>query len=577
MKFINRLLSIILIIAVVSCDNTEFDLQDDPNAVTAENASVNDLYNNIQLTFSAIFNAVGGDSAPGQMARMYHNNSYTYQVSTSQTTFNGLWFNAYSNMFPDIDALLTLTEEKGLAIHSGSALIMKAYTLMALVDLMGNVPFLDAGQGTEVISPAATPGDQVYQAADDLLTSAINLLSGTTAALPSNDNFYGGDAAKWVTCAKSLRLRAAITKRLIDPSGSASTINALVSEGDLIDEAGEDFQFNFGQTRNNPNSRHPFYNNHYETGDGTYIPNYYMWLLRADKIDADENLVVDPRIRYYFYRKVDDAVGQDQTTYGCHFSNLPDQNAQPAHYAAIDPRLPYCVASEDGYSGRDFLNGEGIPPDGPTRTSYGLYPGGGQFDDNTFDDTRQSGTTGGLGQGIHPIMLASFTDFMRAEAALMIGTNDDPRALLESGMQKSIAKVKSFGSLVAATLSRQIDDPLTMESRSVEELFVPTDEDVQAYIDFVLAQYDAAGDKDKQLDIVMKEYLIALYGNGLEAYNMYRRTGKPDNMAPALEPEPGEFIRSFFLPDVHVNRNATASQKSLSDRVFWDDGSIDLY
>ncbi len=576
MKFIYKLLSIALVIAMVSCDNTEFDLQSDPNSVTPENASVNDLYNNIQLTFSFIFQNVGGDNLPGQMARMYHNNNYTYDVASSQTTFNALWFNAYSSLFPDIDALLALTEERGLDIHGGTAKIMKAYTLMALVDLLGSVPLTEAGQGTDIISPAATPGDQVYTAANDMLNEAIAQLSGTTAAQPESDLYYGGDAAKWVTAAKTLQLRAAITKRLIDPSGSASTINSLVSGGDIIDENGEDFQFNFGSQRNNPNSRHPFYNNHYEVGDGTYIPNYYMWLLRAEKTDADGLAVADPRIRYYFYRKVDDAVGQDQTTYSCHFSIFPDQAMQPAHYATIDPRLPYCVASADGYSGRDHLNGEGIPPDGPIRTSFGLYPGGGQFDEDGFADTRKSGTTGGLGQGIWPIMLASFTDFIRAEAALTIGTSDDPRALLESGIRKSMEKVESFETLVSSTMA-EVRDVRGGGTAPVKELYGITEARVDNYVNLVLSNYDNAENDDKRLDVVMKEYLIALYGNGLEAYNMYRRTGKPDNMAPALEPAPGEFIRSFFLPDVHVNRNASATQKLLSDRVFWDDGSVDLY
>ena len=58
---------------------------------------------------------------------------------------------------------------------------------------------------------------------------------------------------------------------------------------------------------------------------------------------------------------------------------------------------------------------------------------------------------------------------------------------------------------------------------------------------------------------------------------MYRRTGKPDNMQPALEASFGNFTRSFYLPDVHVNRNANATQKAITDRVFWDDGSADLY
>ena len=59
--------------------------------------------------------------------------------------------------------------------------------------------------------------------------------------------------------------------------------------------------------------------------------------------------------------------------------------------------------------------------------------------------------------------------------------------------------------------------------------------------------------------------------------NLYKRTGKPNNMQPALEAVYGDFPRSFFLPAIHVTRNGNASQKAFTDRVFWDDGSVDLY
>lgn len=575
MKFINKLLFFFLLLGfITACDQTELDLLDNPNAITPDKASLNDLYNNIQLEFKEIYEDVQG--VPGQAARMYHAGAYTYQAFTSPNTFNGLWSNAYADLFPDVDALLALAEAGGFDIHAGSAKIMKAYALMAMVDLLGDIPLTEALQGTDIISPSAAPGEQVYAAALALLDEAIAQLDGTTAAAPAFDNFYGGRAASWVTLAKTLKLRAALNTRLIDPTGAAAKINAIVSAGDIIDESSEGFQFNFGTQRSTPDSRHPWYEIHYETGDGDYMSNYYMWLLKAEKTNEAGQTITDPRIRYYFYRKIEESAELDETAYSCHFSTLPDQSAKPAHWLSIDPNLPYCIASTDGYYGRDHLNGEGIPPDGQYRTAYGLYPAGGQFDDNTFRETEQSGTTGGFGQGIWPIMLPSFVDFMRAEAALTIGTMDDPRALLESGIRKSIAKVLSFESIVSSTMSRTV----TLRDGSmgtVRELFGTDQADIDAYVNEVLALYDKAASDAERLDIVIKEYYIAAWGNGLEAYNMYRRTGLPSNMQPSLEAQPGPFPRSFFLPADHINRNANATQKTLSDRVFWDNGSVDLY
>lgn len=573
MKFITKLFLLVFIVGFIACD-TELDLQDNPNAVTPDNASVGDLYNAIQLNFANVFR--NAEITGGALSRMYHmGGAYNYESFTEPATANGLWFSTYSELFPDVEALLTLTEARGLDGHTASVKILKAYSLMALVDNLNDVPLTDAGQGTDVVSPTRDGGQMVYGEAIKLLDEAITLLASTTAAGPANDFYYGGDLTKWSALANTLKLRAAMTTRLIDPSGAAAMVNSVVSSGNFISSASGDFQAEFGTTRNNPNSRHPFYNNHYEAGDGDYMSNYYMWLFVEGNTDAEGEPVTDPRTRYYFYRQVSDSYGQDPTTYGCHFSELPDDaEGRPAHYNTVDSRLPYCVVN-GGYIGRDHGSGEGIPPDGPLRTHYGLYPGGGQFDDSSFDDTRELGTTGALGEGIFPIMLSSFVDFLRAEAALTVNSGEDTRALLESGMRASIAKVKSFETKVAATLDATTE--IRGEFVSDRDRFVPTSEDIDEYVNLVLAKYDVA-DATGQLDIVMTEYYKALWGNGLESYNNYRRTGLPSNMAPTLEPAGGEFSTVLFYPASHVNRNAAVTQRaSRTERVFWDDGSANTY
>ncbi|MDW3194814.1 MAG: SusD/RagB family nutrient-binding outer membrane lipoprotein [Cytophagales bacterium] len=565
-KIINRLFMAVAITAMISaCNSFDLDLQDNPLAVTPANASVNDLYNSIQLDFGDFYSATEGN--PGAVARMYHFGGFTYNAATTPNTYNFAWNTAYAGLFPDIDNVLLLAEANGLDIHAGTVKIMKAYTMMVLVDLFGDVPFSEAGQGTDIISPNVDSGQDVYNAAIALLDEAIAQLDGTVAGAPAFDNFYGGDPEGWIKFANTLKLRAALN------TGDASTINTLVSGGMIIDEAGEDFQINFGNQRTNPNSRHPFYNNHYEVGDGAYLSNYYMWLLRRGRESeiTDGVRIDDPRRRYYFYRKVSDAEAQDATTYSCHFTALPtdDPGTTIDHWTAIDPNLAevYCVVA-DGYSGRDHGNGGGIPPDGPIRTSYGLYPGGGDFDDSTFDDTRANGTLGGLGQGIFPIMLSSFVDFMRAEAALSLGTADDARALLESGIRKSLDKVEGFESLVATKMGTSVE--LRDGSiGTIKELFGMSDADKDDYVAEILAIYDAATTAQERIDVVVTEYYIAAWGNGLEAYNMYRRTGFPSNIQPTLEVDPGQFPNTFFYPVDFVTRNSNVDTKPIAVPTFW--------
>ena len=571
MKFVNKILLILTIVGVISaCDSWDMEQQENPNALDAQSASLSDLYNSIQLGFADQY--LAGDYAPGAMARMYMTVAYTYNAAITNNTMNGVWNSAYSGLFGDYDALIEKAGENNFAIHIGSAQVLKAWTMMQLVDLMGDVPYSEAGKGVEFISPKADSGADVYAAAIALLDEAIVNLAIADAPAPALDMIYGGDVAKWTTAAKTLKMRAYLN------TGDLASFDAIVSAGDIIDTAGEDFQFNAGSQRVNPNSRHWMYNSHYEVGDGSYLNDYYMWLVAGGEESNGAGITTrDPRARYYFFRKVDDSENQEVTSYGCHYSVMPTQEDRPSHWSGDFSKIPYCYGTTDGYIGRDHMNGEGTPPDGYIRTSYGLYPGGGQFDyDNWtlgFAETRFQGSTGGLGEGILPIMLSSHVKLMQAERKISAGL--DASAELEAGIIASMEKVMSFNGLVSTTMGTA-KELRNGDIVNVGDFYGITATKTTDYADEVMAAY-ALASADGKKDIIAKQYLIALWGNGLEAYNMWRRTGLPSNMSPALEADPGPFAYSMYYPTDYISRNGNATQRALTDRVFWNVGGPELY
>jgi hypothetical protein len=104
-----------------------------------------------------------------------------------------------------------------------------------------------------------------------------------------------------------------------------------------------------------------------------------------------------------------------------------------------------------------------------------------------------------------------------------------------------------------------------------------TQEDIDNYVIFVMDAYDNAANDEERLEIIMKEHHIATFGNGLEAYNAYRRTGYPSNMQPTLIPNSGDFYYSALYPANNVNINSNATQKSRSERIFWDKNNFNLH
>jgi hypothetical protein len=243
----------------------------------------------------------------------------------------------------------------------------------------------------------------------------------------------------------------------------------------------------------------------------------------------------------------------------CSIPVFPYVTFPPAHYP---PGTAYCQLPE-GYWGRDHLNFEGTPPDGLKKTTYGLYPAGGRFDANdAVPVTNQGLASGGKGKGILPIMMSSYVLFMIAEHHLTKPGPDlvQARSVTEQAIRRSIDRVMTF--IPSAVVAG----------------FVPSATGINNYVTAVFGTGDTNWNTGDKLDIISKEYWVALWGNGIEAYNMYRRNGRPLNMQPALNPNPGNFFRSFTYPAVYVVRNNQAVQKPDNKvKVFWDDGSSVVY
>ncbi len=550
-------IKIILVAAIFlsSCQKKLDRLVPDPNNPDPSSANVDLLLNSVQLNFTNFYSNIEDFGA--QLTRQQQWYGPLYKNGYTASSFDGVWTTAYTGVVKNANLTIVLAAKEKKYIQSGMARVMEAYTFGTLVDYFGSVPFKDAAKGIDNLNPGVDPGATVYAGVITLLDSAISDFNKTGAGSgPTNDLFYAGDKTKWRRLAKTLKLKFYTQLRLIDNTVGAK-ITALLTENDLITVTANDFEFKYSTNQSSPNSRHPHYVANYLQGGtaGEFIANYFMWMVAVQKSGTGALTTIDPRRRYYFYRQRTNYAEISQQTVSCAYET------PPGHYGVIGIDAPFClVGANSGYWGRDHGDNSGIPPDGQLRTAWGVYPAGGQFDASQGVSVALS--IGGRGAGIEPIWESFFTSFLQAEISLKmgIGTAGTPRALLESGMRGSIAKVIAFPATIAVT---------------VPTANVPTQANIDTYINFVLAQYDAATTDDARLEVIMREYYLALWGNGVEAYNNYRRTGKPSNMQLVKSTAtPGFFPYSNFYPAVFVNRNQNApAQKNIGDavnKVFWD-------
>jgi len=528
------LFTTLIVLVFNSCETTELELLNSPNALSPSSSNIDFFLTSIQIDLAYFFENVTEEGM--ETTRILHMYGPVYENAYAASNFNDAWSRAYASTIADVRTYTPVALEKELYTHVAVGQIIEAYMMTTLVDYFGDVPYSESNDGVS-LNPNVDAGADIYSNLLDLLDDAIANLNKDEAKPLVTDLFYGGDESKWIKLANTLKLKIYLQSRLVNEVESKSGINAILTSGNYITSSADDFQFQWSSTDENPDSRHPIFARNFIEGTGVtdYMSNHYMNELVYSKS------VPDPRLRYYFYRQSDRSAAN--TVEQACFGTLP-----PAHYGFV---IPYC-SLDDGFWGRDHGDDGGIPPDTSLRITWGVYPVGGNFDDDSFVPIADR-NIGLVGKGISPIMLSSYVDFMLAEANLTMSTSGDARTYLTNGMTKSINKVMDFGSGIA------------------DVSLIPTSSEISTYTDEVLSLYDGATTPDAKLNVVVKEYFIALFGNGVEAYNTYRRTGKPEALQPLRKDVTDKFIRSFYYPTDYVNQNSNASQKpDVYQKVFWD-------
>lgn len=329
--------------------------------------------------------------------------------------------------------------------------------------------------------------------------------------------------------ANSLKLKLFNQLRLVDAAKASAGIKSLIG-GPLINSNSADFTFKFGPSQN-PNNRHPWHRSEYQGGKTFYMSQSLMDMLFTND---------DPRLRYFMYR----------------------QNA----VAGLNN-----AANSNGYYGRNPGDGTSVPADQTRRATFGIYPAGGLYDNapinnlpatnafltntGTAAGSKVVAVSDGTGAGIMPLITNSMIYFIRAEAALTLNTGDDAGQNFKDGVTASLNSISSFS---VANGGAAIPPA-----------------SITGFVNKLSQQYTAASEESKKLELVMTQKYIALFGNGMESYNDYRRTNLPA-MRQLLSPLNTFPLRLYYsqselTTNTSVSGNASEIQTvQQTTPVFWD-------
>lgn len=165
------------------------------------------------------------------------------------TSFYGL----YQGPLMNLEAVLRADElnvgEGPIENQLAVAKILKAYFIWHITDRWGDVPFSEALQGVDNLTPVYDRQEAIYDGLFALLTEAADqMVEGDI----SNDIIYDGDISKWRKLGNTVHLLMALRLSEVAPEKAAAEFNRALQRG-IMESNADNLKFRHLADANNQN------------------------------------------------------------------------------------------------------------------------------------------------------------------------------------------------------------------------------------------------------------------------------------------------------------------------------------
>jgi hypothetical protein len=140
-----------------------------------------------------------------------------------------IWNDMYVTVLPTLKIIIEKAEEAQSPHYTGVARVLYALSWGTVSSLWGDVPYREALQGPEILTPVYDGQEDIYLAVQTLLDQAIADLEAPESILSpgEEDLFFGGDLDAWKEVAYSLKARFLMHAIKRDPNVAALALSAL--------------------------------------------------------------------------------------------------------------------------------------------------------------------------------------------------------------------------------------------------------------------------------------------------------------------------------------------------------------
>ena len=462
------------------------DKNQDPNEVLAESAipplRLSTASNSAYTALAQDMNGLGNY----WMNSWSGNNSY-YGGPTTQEDNLELTTSFYQNIW--VDTYKALARFQQIIDHEAAeqspnyvaiAKIQKAFYMQYMVDLYGDIPYSEAFQETQNVTPKYDKDVDIYKGLVEEVKEAIALIdqfenNEVFAVINSSDPIFHGNMEKWKMFANSVLLKFAIRLSSTTNSEGQSLKNDIISSLSGASFITEDVTINPGYNNESASGQNPLYN---EWGWQTFTGSRSRGRIAV----ASENII----------------------------RNL-EGDASKITSGIKDPRIGFLFKKAQKYTGTSSYGPEGYYGyiQGNTNDGFKEDNGFDPFNDSFVNPTEKNlsfkggdlGKTSAEGASMDGVlMMLSESEFLQAEAAVLgYAGFSDGEGHFENGI----------------TASFKFDGLMGDSANYISEI------SSRSKVGW------AGSDEDKIAAIQYQRWIALTNYNGMEAFINYLRTGYP--------------------------------------------------
>lgn len=304
-KFLITILAATLSLSAVSCSNDYLDVNDNPNAIQAEEITPELM---LPGAITTAYRTQAGTMMQfgNLMMNSWAGNSYTiagpysreFSLSSVDNTFyRGIWEGLYPRIanFDQMERFKNSNHEQDYYI--AIAKIMKAYYMQYIVDLYGDAPYSEAFLGQQNTTPKYDNDTDIYKSLISKLEEANTLIDNAQSSTdfhplePSSDVVFSGDMDKWKALSNTIKLRLLI--RMSKVTGDLATYRNTklqsLSNATFIDE---EVTVNPGYSSASDDKMNPFILNWARNASGQQVSNYAVVVVSEHMANSLEGNVI---------------------------------------------------------------------------------------------------------------------------------------------------------------------------------------------------------------------------------------------------------------------------------------------